>query len=87
MHKRKYIIGIAACANVANSVSSIHLVLGVEDHSLRVGDPADVVLGLRRRQPHSRWQLVVEQGKFGDEALCFLLLCRQCGQTLSDAEQ
>lgn len=64
-----------------------HLVFGVEDHGLGVGDPADVVLVFGRGQPHSCRQLVVEQRQLWDQTLGFLLFGRQRGQTLPDAEQ
>ena len=41
-----------------------YLVFGVEHHGLCVWDPADVVLVLGGRQPHSGRQLVVEQRQF-----------------------
>lgn len=66
---------------------STNLVLGVEDDSLGVGDPADVVLVLGGRQPNSGRQLVVEQRQLRDQTLGLLLFGGQRGQTFPDAEQ
>lgn len=64
-----------------------HLVLGVEDHSLGVGDSADVVLVVSGGQPHTGGKLVIEQRQLGDQPLRLLLFGRQRGQTLPDPEQ
>lgn len=63
------------------------LVLGVEDHSLGVGDSADMVLVVGGGQPHPGGELVIEQRQLGDQPLRLLFFGRQRGQTFPDPEQ